>query len=206
MSEKSLPQTEKNYTADEYLKMERRRANRHEFSNGKILATAGSTRRHNLICTNTIIAVGSRVRGHKCEIYANDMRVRLNQSRFCYPDVIVVNGDPVFADSETDVLLNPTVVIEIMSNPTGQADKTEKLESYLAMDSIRECLLVKEDGMRVEHYSKQNAKQWIFRIYTEREDTVSLDSVGCKVSLAEIYSQVKFGAPSAAEVKSQTVN
>ena len=203
MSDKILSQPEKNYTVEEYLKMERRRANKHEFSNGKILATAGSTRRHNLICTNTIIAVGSRLRGHKCEIYANDMRVRLSTSQFCYPDVIIVNGDPSFADSETDVLLNPTVVVEIISNYNGQSGKTEKVESYLAMDSIRECLLIKEDDMRVEHYSKQSAKQWVFRIYNDREDIVTLDSVGCKVSLAEIYAQVKLGV---AEVKSQSVN
>ena len=205
MSEKSLAQTEKNYTAEEYLKMERRRANRHEFSNGKILATAGSTRRHNLICTNTIVACGSRLRGHKCEIYANDMRVRLNQSRFCYPDVVIVNGDPVFADSETDVLLNPTVVIEIMSNPTGQTDKTDRLESYLAMDSIREILLVKEDEMRVEHYFKQNAKQWVYRIYNAGDDVITLDSVNCKISVSEIYSQVKFEHQTEA-FKSQAVN
>lgn len=203
MSEKILSQPEKNYTADEYLKMERRRANKHEFSNGKILATAGSTRRHNLICTNTIIAVGSRLRGHKSEIYANDMRVRLSPSRFCYPDVVIVNGDPSFADSESDVLLNPTVVVEIISNSNGQIGKTEKVESYLAMDSIRECLLIKEDDMRVEHYSKQSAKQWVFRIYNDREDVVSLESVGVKVSLAEIYSQIRLGEM---EVKSQTVN
>jgi Uma2 family endonuclease len=203
MSEKILSQQEKNYTADEYLKMERRQANKHEFSNGKILATAGSTRRHNLICTNTIVAVGSRLRGHKNELYANDMRVRLNPNRFCYPDVIVVSGDPVFADRETDVLLNPTVVIEILSSPNGQNDKTDKLESYLAMDSIRECVLIREDDMRVEHYSKQNAKQWIFRIYNDREDVLTLDSINCKVSLAEIYSQVRSGQ---AEVNTQSVN
>jgi Uma2 family endonuclease len=201
MSEKSLSQTEKNYTAEEYLKMERRRANKHEFSNGKIMATAGSTRRHNLIGTNTTIAIGSRLRGHKCEIYANDMRVRLGNNRFCYPDVIIVNGEPTFADNEFDVLLNPTVVVEILSNQAGQGDKTEKIESYLAMDSVRECLLVKEDDMRVEHYSKQNAKQWIFRIYNDREDIITLDSVSCKVSLAEIYAQLKFDG---AEIKSQS--
>lgn len=203
MSEKILSQTEKNYTAEEYLKMERRQANKHEFSNGKILATAGSTRRHNLIGTNTTIAVGGRLRGHKCEIFANDMRVRLGDNRFCYPDVIVVSGESSFADNEFDVLLNPTIVIEIFSNPTGQNDKTEKLESYLAMDSVRECLLVKEDDMRVEHYAKQSPKQWIYRIYNDREDIITLDSVGCKVSLAEIYAQIKFDG---AQAKSQAVN
>jgi hypothetical protein len=204
MSEKILSQSDKNYTVEEYLKMERRRANRHEFSNGKILATVGSTRRHNLIGTNTTIAVGSRLRGHKCEIYANDMRVRLSHNRFCYPDVVVVSGEPAFADNECDVLTNPTVAIEILSIATAaQGDKTEKIESYLAMESIRECLLIKEEDMRVEHYSKQSAKQWIFRIYNDREDIITLDSINCKVSLAEIYAQVKFDGT---EIKTQSVN
>lgn len=203
MSEKILSQSDKNYTAEEYLKMERRRANKHEFSNGKIMAAAGSTRRHNLIGTNTTIAVGSRLRGHKCEIYANDMRVRQSANRFCYPDVVVVSGEPMFADNECDVLLNPTVVIEILSNPTGQSDKTEKIENYLAMESVRECLLVKEDDMRVEHYSKQSPKQWIYRIYNDREDIISLDSINCKLSLAEIYAQIRFNG---AEISSQTIN
>lgn len=203
MSEKNLFQTEKKYTAEEYLKMERRSANKHEFMDGKILAAAGSNRTHNLIGTNTVIAVGSRSRGQKCEIYSSDMRVQLSSSHFCYPDVIVVSGEPAFTDHDFDVLLNPTVIVEIFSNSSQFKDKREKLESYLAMDSIRECLLVKEDEMRVEHYAKQNAKQWIYRIYNDREDIISLDSIGCKVSLAEIYAQIKFDN---AEVKSQSVN
>ena len=79
----------------------------------------------------------------------------------------------------------------------------EKLESYLAMDSIRECLLVKEDEMRVEHYARQNAKQWIYRIYNERDDVVSLESINCKVSLAEIYAHIKFKQT---EISSKAVN
>ena len=203
MSEKILTQTDKKHTAEEYLKMERRSATRHEFLDGKILATAGSNRVHNLIGTNTIIAIGSRLRGQKCEIFANDMRVSLSNNRFCYPDVIVVAGDSTFADNEQDILLNPTVVVEAFSNSSQFQDKREKLESYLAMDSIRECLLVKEDEMRVEHYAKQNAKQWIYRIYNDREDVITLDSVNCKVSLAEIYAQIKFGH---AGIASHSVN
>jgi Uma2 family endonuclease len=80
-------------------------------------------------------------------------------------------------------------------SPTKNASsvaKTEKLEAYLALDSIREYLLIKENEMRVEHYSKQNMKQWIYRIYNEREEVVSIESINCKVSLTEIYSQIVF--------------
>lgn len=203
MTEKNSFQKDKNYTADEYLKMERRSANKHEFLDGKILATAGSNRTHNLIGTNIVIAVGSRSHGQKVEIYSSDMCVRLNDKQICYPDVIVVANDPSFTDRNCDVLLNPTIVVEIFSNGAEFQDKRNKLESYLAMGSIRECLLVKEDEMRVEHYSKQNAKQWIYKIYNDREEIITIDSINCKISMAEIYAQIKFNN---AEMKSQSVN
>jgi Uma2 family endonuclease len=203
MSEKIVSQAEKNFTVEEYLKMERRSATKHEFMNGKVLSTAGSSRQHNLIGTNTTIAIGSRLRGHKCEVYVNDMRVQISRNHFSYPDVVVVSGEPKFADSETDVLLNPAIVVEVFSRATIGYDKTVKLESYLAMESIREILLVKEDEMRVEHYFKQNPKQWIYRIYTASDDMITLESVGCKINLSEIYAQVKFDQ---AAFNSQAVN
>lgn len=203
MSDKISPQTEKNYTVEDYVKMERGSATKHEFVDGKILSSAGSSRRHNLIGTNTTVAVGSRLRGNKCELYVNDMRVQMSRKRFSYPDVIIVSGEPKFTDGETDILLNPTVVVEVFSRATIAYDKTIKLESYLAMDSVREILLVKEDEMRVEHYFKQNAKQWIYRIYNASDDIINLDSVNCKIAVAEIYSQVKFEQEA---LKSKAVN
>jgi Uma2 family endonuclease len=203
MNDKELPQAEKKYTPEEYLKMERRSATKSEFFDGKILANAASNRSNNLIATNATIAIGSRLQGQKCEIYVNDMRVKLSSKHICYPDVVIVNGVPSFIDNAFDTLVNPTVVIDILSKNTSFQDKTEKLECYLALTSIREYLIIKEDEMRVEHYFKQNPKQWIYRIYDAREDVISVDSVNCKVSLAEIYAQIKFAQ---AEVKSQAVN
>ncbi len=193
MSEKNTLQTEKIYSAEEYQKAERRSASKNEFFDGKILATAASNRVNNLIATNITIAIGSRLQGQKCEIYVNDMRVQLNAKHICYPDVVIVSGTPAFADGGEDTLLNPTAAFEIFSKNTSFQDKTEKLECYLAMASIREYLLVKEDEARVEHYFKQSPKQWIYRIYDAREDIVSIESINCKISLTEIYAQVKFG-------------
>lgn len=189
-NEKILTEAEKNYTAEEYLKTERASATRNEYRTGRILATAGSNRAHSLIASNLTIAIGNRVHGQKNEIYAGNMRVQISAERFAYPDVIIVSGKPNFFDEQSDVLLNPTVVVEIFSTKTNTQDKTEKLESYLAMESIREYLLVKEDEMRVEHYAKQNMKQWIYRIYNDREEIITIESINCKISLTEIYSQV----------------
>jgi Uma2 family endonuclease len=192
MSEKVLTQTEKVYTAEDYLKFERRDAGKQEYSNGKVLNSSGSSRRHNLIGSNTTIAIGSRVRGHKCELYVNDMRVKLAPHNYCYPDVVVVNGEPSFEGKELDILLNPTVIVEIMSKATLNHDKTEKLDRYLAMASVREIMLVKEEEMRVEHYFKQTQNQWTYKIYGNREDVISIESINCKISLSEIYAQIKF--------------
>jgi len=192
MSEKVTPQTEKNYTPEEYLKKERESSLKHEYISGQILASAGSNRTRCLIGSNTTIAIGNRVHGQKNEIYAGNMRVQISPNRFSYPDVIVVSNKPIFSDSNSDVLQNPTIVVETYSKSTNSLDKTEKLESYLAIDSIREYLLVKEDEMRVEHYAKQNAKQWIYKIYNDRDEVISLESINCKVSLTEIYAHINF--------------
>ena len=193
MSEKELIQTEtiQNGTGVQ-VKPERPNTGKKEFTNVRLLANSVSNRMNNIIATNVVIAIGSRVQGQKCEIYVNDMPVKLDAKHICYPDVVVVSGEPQFVDKESDMLLNPTVAFDIFSKNTSFQDKTEKLECYLAMASIREYILIKEDEMRVEHYAKQNAKQWVYKIYNERDDVISIDSINCKISIAEIYAQVKF--------------
>ncbi len=203
MNETNITQSGKKSTVEEYLDNERNSGKKSEYLNGKILTTNNSNRTHNLIVSNITIAVGSRLGGNKAEIYVSNMRVQVNANRLSYPSVVIVNGEPSFSDNKADVLLNPTVVFEIYSKDTSFHDKTEKLEAYLAMPSIRECLLVKEDEMRVEHYTKQNAKQWIYRIYNDKDEVVTLDALNCKVSMTEIYAQIKFGKT---EVMAQSVN
>jgi Uma2 family endonuclease len=193
MNDNVITQSKRSFTVEEYLRLEKKDGTKHEFYQGKVLSKSGSGRRHNLICSNMTIAIGSRVIKQRNEVYVNDMRVRLNSKSFCYPDLIVVGAEPKFDAVETDVLLNPTVIVEVLSPSTSMRDKTEKLEGYLAMESVRDCLLVREDEMKVEQYSKQSQKQWLYKIYDGREDIISIDSVNCKISMSEVYSQIKFG-------------
>ena len=193
MTEKPLSPAPKYRTTDDYLMSERQSASKNEFLNGRVVGRSGSNRWHNLIVSNAAVAIGSRIHGSKNYLYIGNMRVRLRNNFICYPDVVVVNGDPAFADQSADLLLNPTLVLEIISNATNTLDKTQKIEAFLALESIREFVLVKEDEMRIEHYAKQNAKQWIYKIYNERDDILSMESINCKVSLSELYAQVKFG-------------
>lgn len=190
MTEKITTQAGKKYNFKDFTTINRRNNEKYEFASGKILQTAGSNRTHNIIVTNLTIAVGSRLKGAKTEIYVNNMLVRLNDERYSYPDIVIVSGKPSFNDEAEDILTNPTIIFEIFSNKTDFHEKNEKLECYLAMPSVREYISVKEDEMRVEHYTKQNAKQFIYKIYNDREDYAALDSVNCKVSLAEIYAHI----------------
>ena len=186
-----------------YQPMERRDVVKNEYLDGKTVTKPAANRWHNLITTNFAVAIGSRIHRSTCELYAGDMRMRIGKNSICFPDVIVVNGGPDFADDNSELLLNPTVVIEIFSSLSKSTDRTQKLEGFLAIPKIKECLLVNENEMRVEHYARQNAKQWIYRIYNEREDVITLESINCKLSMAEVYAQVKIVE---SELSSKAVN
>jgi len=196
-------QPPKKSSVDDYLTSERQSVSKNEFFHGKVIGLSGSNRWHNVIVSNVAIGIGSRLHGHKCEIYISNIRVKLDNNFICYPDIAVVNGEPEFTDRNLDVLVNPTFLVDVFSTEVNSSAKTTKLESFLAMSSIRECLLIKEDEMRVEHYAKQNAKQWLYKIYDTRDDVISLDSIGCKISLQEVYSGVKLRQT---ELSSKAVN
>ena len=137
---------------------------KNEFLEGKIVPKPPANRWHNLITTNFVIAIGSRIQRSTCELYVNDMQVRIGKESICFPDVLVVSGEPTFGDDNAELLLNPTIVIEIFSGVSKTTDRMQKLEGFLAIPKLKECLLVNEHEMRIELYARQNPYQWIFRI------------------------------------------
>lgn len=182
---------------------DRREAGKIEVLDGRTSVKHASNRWNNLITANFAIAIGTRIQRNNCEIYAGDMQVQVGKNSVCFPNVVIVSGEPVFNDNRFEVLQNPTVVIEVFAGSSRSGDRTQKLEGFLSSPSIKEFLLVNQTEMRVEHYARQNSKQWIYRIYNERDDTISLDSIQCKLSLAEVYAQVKLGE---SELGSKTVH
>lgn len=182
---------------------DRREAGKIEVLDGRTSVKHASNRWNNLITANFTIAIGTRMQRSNCEIYAGDMQVQVGKNSVCFPNVVIVSGEPVFSDNRFEVLQNPTVVIEVFTGLSGTNNRTQKLEGFLSSPSIKEFLLVNQTEMRVEHYARQNSKQWIYRIYNERDDTISLDSIQCKLSLAEVYAQVKLGE---SELGSKTVH
>lgn len=192
MSKSNLATVEKFYTDEEYISIEREAKEKHELFNGEIVAMAGASREHNLICLNISSELRFALKGSGCETYSTDMRVKMEKGKYAYPDVVVVCDKPQFADDEFDTLLNPIIVVEILSKSTRFRDKTEKLTIYQKMESVQECLLIEQDFPRIEHYIKQTPNQWLLRIYESLEETLSLESIGCEIPLSEIYAQIEF--------------
>jgi Uma2 family endonuclease len=144
-------------TEDEYLAIERLAEFRSEFYNGEMFALAGASRRHNRIVTNLVIALGTQLRYRPCNVYSNDMRVRVaNTGLFTYPDVVVTCGEEEFADDEQDTLLNPLVIFEVLSDSTEAYDRGKTFEHYQSIESLSTYVLVAQDAPRIERYVGQD--------------------------------------------------
>jgi Uma2 family endonuclease len=203
MTQSPLEQSAVSKNQKNIISQDRRELGKNELIDGRVSTKPAADRWTNIITSNFIIAIGNRIQRANCEIYGGDMQVAVGGSTVCYPNVVVVNGEPQFSNGRGEVLQNPTLIAEIVSAGARTADRTKKLEGFLAIPSIKEVLLVNQNEMRIEHYAKQSPKQWMYRIYDERDDVISLDSINCKISLVEIYAQVKLGE---SELSSRAVN
>lgn len=191
---KQLPE-EHLYSIEEYLEIERTSELRHEYISGDIVAMAGATRAHNLITVNVVRRLGNQLEGTPCETYSNDMRVRTTQSDYTYPDVVVVCDEPQFEDVELDTLLNPTVVIEVLSKTSEARDRGEKFSDYRATESVRDIVFVSQHMARVEHYVRLANDEWTLHDVADPAGEIKLSSIGCTLTLAEIYERVEFPPP-----------
>jgi Uma2 family endonuclease len=180
-------------TAQEYLTQERQAQTKSEYIDGDIVAMTGASRRHNLIALNIAASLHSQLRSRPCEIYMGDMRVAVDQAEFyTYPDVVVVCGDPQFLDTELDTLLNPTLIVEVLSPSTASYDRGEKFNRYRQLPSLQEYLIVAQDAPALEHYRRQSQRQWILVDITDWETPVELLSIQCQLALKDIYEKVNF--------------
>lgn len=188
---KQLPE-EHYYTIAEYLELERVSELKHEYISGEIVAMAGATRPHNLITGNVAQRLRNQLEGSPCETYSNDMRVRTTPSDYTYPDVVIVCDEPRFEDTGLDTLLNPTVVIEVLSKTSEARDRGEKFSDYRAIESVREIVFISQHKRRVEHYIRQANDEWTLHEVTDPAGAIKLSSIGCTLTLTEIYERVVF--------------
>jgi Uma2 family endonuclease len=181
------------YTPEEYLELEREAELKSEYIDGYIVAMAGASESHNLIVTNSVRELSIQLKGRDCRVYSNDMRVDLREREmFAYPDVVVVCGDPQFADEGRDNLRNPVVIIEVLSPSTESYDRGVKFIKYRRIEALKEYVLVAQDGALIEHYVRQPNGDWLMSEAAALDAVVSLSSIGCALSLGEVYDKVRF--------------
>ena len=183
-------------TPQEYLRRERAAENRSEFIGGQLYAMAGASRHHVRLSNSISRHLGNQLEGSRCEAMSNDLRVKINDvGDYVYPDVVVVCGDGEWEDSSFDTLLNPTVIIEVLSSSTAQRDRSDKWLRYQQLPSLTDYLMISQHEMRVEHFLRQNENLWLYSIFQAPDDTIELQSANCRLRLSEIYERVQFGAP-----------
>lgn len=175
---------------EEYLAIERKAEYKSEYVDGVMYAMAGGSERHNLITANIIIALGVQLRNRPCRVYPSDLKVRVpNSKRFFYPAVSVVCGETRFADDERDVVLNPMLVVEVLSESTAAYDRGKKFLAYQQIDSLQEYLLIWQEEEMVEHYVRQSNDTWLYTKAVGLAATIILPSIACEVTLRDIYDK-----------------
>jgi Uma2 family endonuclease len=181
-------------TPQEYLEFERVAETKSEYFNGEIFAMAGASLQHNRITRNLTLALASQLRGNPCEAFSADMRVRVPATGlYTYPDVVVGCGELQLEDQHFDTLLNPTLIIEVLSGSTAHYDRGEKFAQYRRLESFREYVLVSQDRCRVERFVRRG-DEWTLTEFSDPQVSVVLESIGCTLSLAEVYERVEFPA------------
>lgn len=182
-------------TEDEYLRLEREGDIRHEYLNGEILAMVGASKEHNRISTSTSFALYGQLRTRPCDLFSSDMRVKVRASGlYTYPDIVVTCGEPQFSDDMFDTLLNPTVIIEILSQSTEGYDRGKKFQHYQQLRSLKEYLLIAQDAYHVDHFVRQGEINWLLTGYDGPDATIHLPSIDCTLALADLYEKVSLPA------------
>ncbi|MGB6295265.1 MAG: Uma2 family endonuclease [Rivularia sp. (in: cyanobacteria)] len=181
------------YSTEEYLELEETAENKSEYIDGEIIPMAGASTNHNRIAGNLYSAVNFAFRRENYEAFISDVRLWIPKRRiYFYPDIMIVTGEAEYYDNRTDTILNPQVIIEVLSKSTKGYDKEGKFEIYRTIESFQEYLLIDQTKIRVEQYFKTGKKQWVLREYDEEDENITFNSIPFEISLEDLYNRVKF--------------
>ncbi|HUK89991.1 MAG TPA: Uma2 family endonuclease [Blastocatellia bacterium] len=196
----SLPRSQPASTVGEYLELERTSEERHEFLDGQIYAMAGESIAHGDICTNLVAELRPQLRGTACRVLSKDIKIRSgpapgsrhsSRGLFSYPDVVIVCEEPQFHDEYQDVVLNPTVIIEVLSPSTEAFDRGEKWFRYQTwLPSLTDYILVSQSKPLLEHYRRQRNGDWLYTPVKGLDGTIEV--IDCSLRLVEVYDRVTF--------------
>ncbi len=183
------------YSPADYLALERASEFKHEFFDGELFRMAGGTIEHSQIAGNVIGELRNQLADTPCRVLTSDMRIKLPTGLYTYPDVSVVCDQPEYEDDHKDVLLNPLVVVEVLSPTTEAYDRGKKFRHYQTCPSLREYVLIAQDRAVVDHYLRQpTSGQWLLTTFESLDATMPLPSFGIGLPLREIYAKVEFPA------------
>ena len=176
----------------DYLAVERKAETKSEYLDGEVFSMAGGTHRHGLLATNLAGELRSALKGGPCRVLNSDMRLSVQATGlYAYPDISVACGKLEFEDPKEDTLLNPQVLVEVLSESTAAWDRGQKLWHYRHLESLADYVLVSQDAWLVEHYARQSDGSWLLQSYDKRDDVLALDSIECRVPLTEIFADTE---------------
>lgn len=191
----SLPSTLSVFTAEQYLDLERHTEIRHEFLDGIVYAMSGASRAHSHICYNLTGITHRQLSGTPYTGYSSYMKVRAGDARlYAYPDLTIVCGEPILHDDHGDVLLNPALIFEVLSRSTEAYDRGEKFERYKTIETLTDYVLVSQDRARLEHFARQPDGTWALTEVNGLDASLDIESIDCRLPLAEVYDRVEFAA------------
>jgi Uma2 family endonuclease len=180
------------WTVEEYLAYELETGIKHEYIDGEIYAMFGGTDKHSLIKSKTLLAIGKQLeKSTTCRFYDSDMRVKITDAKYVYPDVTVVCGDSVFEDKKRTMLMNPTLVVEVLSDESENYDKGQKADYYQGLPSVQAYLLLAQDKAHAQLYTRHESG-WLKREFSGLDAVVPLESIGCNLPLSEAYLNIEF--------------
>ena len=180
-------------TVGKYLAFDEASEIQHEFIDGELIAMPGGSGPHNSIVARAIAALLGALDERDCTVFASQMRVQIDETKYLYPDTSVVCGEPVYADDNEVILLNPTVVVEVTSLSSIERDHVNKVELYGAVPSIQGYLILAQDRVFAEWYTRSESG-WHLRQFSDPADEIELTPLGCALKLAEIYRGLKLRA------------
>ena len=180
-------------TVDEYLAFEETNPAKHEYYQGRVFLLAGGNEAHAIITSNINAILNLQVRERPCTVYTSDMKVKVERTKlYAYPDVSVVCGPAQFEDTTRRVLLNPTALIEVLSESTEKYDRGKKFQNYRTIDSLQEYLLVAQESMQIDHYVRQPDNFWLLSSASAEDEQIVLPSIHCHLSIKDVYNKVQF--------------
>jgi Uma2 family endonuclease len=181
-------------TIAEYLEWEQEASEKHEYYQGEVFAMSGAKVVHNRVCSNLFLALGMRLKGRPCRPYTSDMRIHIpSNTLFTYPDISIVCGEPDTLNDDEWNVLNPSVLVEVLSPSTRIYDRGEKFALYRDIPSFKEYILVSPESIHVDVFRLQNGR-WELERYRQADGSIELRSLGLSIPVSEIYEGVQLRA------------